>query len=139
MHTISLFFFKYMYYQSSFNGCKCISLFYRNIRTVSIQIEITKYLYKCLTNPDPEVTMPTPVSDSKRPYLPTMFGNTKTRTDLVNMVHMSLYLIFIDKRFDSFAHIYISEKWVCLKLVLFTILERKFWFFGVLIFQLILQ
>lgn len=78
-----------MYYQSSFYGCKCISLFYRNIRTVSIQIEITKYLYKCLTNPDPEVTMPTPVSDSKRPYLPTMFGNTKTRTDLVNMVHMS--------------------------------------------------
>lgn len=62
--------------------------FYRNIRTVSIQIEITKYLYKCLTNPDPEVTMPTPVSDSKRPYLPTMFGNTKTRTDLVNMVHV---------------------------------------------------
>lgn len=93
LHTISLFFFKYMYYQSSFYGCKCISLFYRNIRTVSIQIEITKYLYKCLTNPDPEVTMPTPVSDSKRPYLPTMFGNTKTRTDLVNMVLMShLYL-----------------------------------------------
>ena len=68
---------------------------YRNIRTLSIQIEVTKYLYQCLTNPDPEVTIPTPVSDSKKPYLPTMFGNTKTRTDLVNMVCVSLEVFVV--------------------------------------------
>ncbi|XP_062609221.1 zinc finger FYVE domain-containing protein 26-like [Saccostrea cucullata] len=61
----------------------------RYIRTVSIQIEVTKHLYHCLTNPDPEATVPPPMSVSGRQYLPTMFGNTKTRTDLVNMVLLS--------------------------------------------------
>jgi hypothetical protein len=93
------------------------SIFFdRNIRTVSIQIEVTKYLYQCLTNPDPEITVPDPVTDSRRHSLPTMFGNMKIRTDLVNMVgfiyfvlnHWTVFIMI--KVVKVFVHFLDNEK-----------------------------
>ena len=60
-------------------------LFYRYIKTIALQIEVTKYLQTCLTSGAGEsASVATAYVDSSK--LPTLFTTSQARTDLAIMV-----------------------------------------------------
>ncbi|XP_076098495.1 uncharacterized protein LOC143068375 isoform X2 [Mytilus galloprovincialis] len=63
----------------------------KHLKTISIQIEVTKFLHHCLKNTDSNAAAIATkyIANSKSSTLPTMFGTNKTRTDLVNMILLS--------------------------------------------------
>ncbi|XP_067681511.1 uncharacterized protein [Haliotis asinina] len=63
----------------------------KHIRTIALQIEVTKFLEQCLTNQEAESTAlaASYVVESQACNLPTMFGNSKARADLVSMILLS--------------------------------------------------
>ncbi|XP_046355808.2 zinc finger FYVE domain-containing protein 26-like isoform X1 [Haliotis rufescens] len=63
----------------------------KHIRTIALQTEVTKFLEQCLTNQEGESTAlaASYVVESQACNLPTMFGNSKARADLVSMILLS--------------------------------------------------
>ncbi|ESP02327.1 hypothetical protein LOTGIDRAFT_238051 [Lottia gigantea] len=63
----------------------------KHIRTIALQIEITQFLDNCLKNREGESTnlATSYVVESQKSHLPSLFGSSKIRTDLVTMILQS--------------------------------------------------
>ncbi|KAL5010744.1 hypothetical protein ScPMuIL_013049 [Solemya velum] len=67
----------------------------KHIRTIQLQVDITKYMEQCLTHPEADaMVLATSYvrklgGDSQTSALPTVFGSSKIRTDLVSMILLS--------------------------------------------------